>query len=570
MSVLARPTDREALAAWRQRLRQVRLPAASDEAVWKRLLEGAEDPTAVQPLLEQDLPLALAVLVEALRSPRFAADPGGLHHALRLLGGRALQGLLRRWANGRIDPARAEQRPLLQALADSRFACLIQLRWMRHGLVADAELRLWITALLGVARWKVALADPELVHRIEQRVAAGERRSQVERALLGFGMDELNALHLQDLGFPEMRAWAARLRLEPRHLARATRFAEDEARPRPLPPDLARTLRDPLRGCALAYGLALETRADWHAPRVVSLVRAAAVCLNRPALGVLEDLQRAALRASGEPLYTRGLVAPAARMILLPRPRRRERPAAAPAPPPRPAPTASPPGAAPPRAAPADRPTPPPAAAAPRAAPTSARSAAPAPAVRPGEDFLGRCRAHAFASLTELLEGMAGHLAGRALPRCLMALYRPQSQRLGILFTHGFADPCRLAQPGTRLPASSPLLQPPAAPIPEASLFVQPAQVAAARQRLPVLLAERVPDCGLVLASFASNDRPAGFWWADPGPEARASVDPRQLDAVREATAAFGAAFTRLLRARRDSLSGAAGGRAQSGPGASP
>lgn len=95
MPARTRASDHSALAAWRQKLLQVRLPAVSDADTWAELLAQSDTPEQILQSLERDLPLALAVMVEALRSPRFAAEPGGLKHAARLLGSGALGTLVR-------------------------------------------------------------------------------------------------------------------------------------------------------------------------------------------------------------------------------------------------------------------------------------------------------------------------------------------------------------------------------------------------------------------------------------------------------------------------------------------
>jgi hypothetical protein len=570
------------VAHWRQRLRGVSLPAVSDAAAWTALQDEVEDLDAAHELIARDLPLALALLVEAQRSPRIAANASGLQHVLRLLGSNGIRTRLRDWSHGWIEPRQPAQRLVLQALANSRLACLFLQRWMHHSLVADADARLWMTALLGVARWKLPLLDMRLALEIERRVSLGERRQRVERALLGCSMEVLGTLHLVDLGFADAGLLATRVALSPRLIASAARRARHNALPEALPSALARQLREPLVGCGLAYALALETQRDWYSARCQRLIHAAATCLNRPVSGVLDDLHRAALMASEEDLYTRGLLAPAARLIRLPQPRLQRRrveprqaaaaqasrssaqasaPAATtptPTPTPTPAsasasasasarrPVAAAPAAATPTSAPArslpNAPSPP------LAAPATAAAPAPAPKQSSEPGYLARCRERSFASLPAFLRASGGFLAEAGLGRCALFLRMKQPERLVGYYAEGFAEPGALRQISFA-PADGALLQR-LLRDPRGALWVQPTQVSAAISSLPPALRDWPPRGGFLLVTVQVNEAPMGFWWADRGTDA-APVDAPRFAAARQLASAFGSEFTRLIRAQR-------------------
>ena len=520
----AQPTAAvDPLAHWRGRLRGVELPALSDDAAWRALLECGEDLDAVRERVTPDLPLALSLLVEANRSPRMAANLSGLPHVLRMLGSNAIQARLRKWPAGRLDPAQPAQpaqRMALQALATSRLACLFHARWMRHVGTADAEYRFWATAVLGVVRWKLPLADMALAQQIERRVILGERRQTVERSLLGCTLDEITSQHLEDLGFVDVGALRARMCLSPRTLAKAAQYAREDKIPEPLPPDLARELREPLVSCGLAQALALETQADWHSARCQTLIRAAATCLQRSANSVREELYRAALEASNEPLFTRGLLAPAARLIRIPRPSRLQRSAAV-------LPLAR--GSAP--ASKANRPAP-----------------ARAPKADAGAQYLACCRRQGFVGLPEFLRASGRYLREAGFSRCALFVRMKRPERVNGYFAEGFADP--VAARRTHFPPTSGALLVRLLADPRGAYLIQPAQVVGVRSKLPEALAEWPPAGGFVLATVQVNETPIGFWWADNGSSAD-SVDPRHFAAMRQLASVFGAEFTRLIRAQR-------------------
>lgn len=525
------PTAPSPTVDWRQRLGQGTLPALSDAAAWQLMQTSLDDLDAVYDLVAADLPFALSLLTEAAGSPRIAANLSGLQHVLRMLGSNGLKSRLKRWTAGQLDPAQPAHSAALQALATSRLACLIHARWMRHGRVADAEYRLWVTALIGVARWKLPLVDLALAQQIERRVGAGEHRQQVERALLGGpDLDQLGIQHLQDLGFADAPQLAARMRLPARMLVDAAGRARDDGLTEALPPELARRLREPLVSCALAHALALETQANWHSPRCALLIRAAATCLNRPPSGVLSDLQRAALEASGEPLYIRGLLAPAARMIRLPQPRQALREQAAAVADPNPAVSAE--AAADQLATPG------------RPAASTAKTDSP-----PQADYLQRCRDGSHASLAELLAASTRFLSAAGLSRLALFLRMRQPERMSAYFTHGFTDNAAARQ--TRFaPDAGPLLQRLLAD-PRAAFWIQPRQLAGVRDKLPRELADWPAQGGFLLATIRNGEVPVGFLWADCGISGE-PVDAEQFATLRRMAAVFGAEFARLLKAQRD------------------
>ncbi len=515
-----------ALDDWRGRLREVVLPALGDEAAWQALLHNADDPELTATAVAGDPPLGLSLLVEGNRSPRIAANLSGLQHVLRMFGSQRVQQRLKAWGDGRLDPAQPAHRLCLQAMANSRLASLFLARFMSHGLVADAEYRLWVTSLLGVARWKLPLLDLPLAQEIERRIAQGERRQRVEQALLGCAVEDLNALHLQDLGFADAAALASRLRLSPRLIGNAARRARDNDVPDTLPAELARPLREPHVVCALAYALALEAQLDWHSPRLLHLVRATATCLNRPLTKVIQDMHRAALQASGERLYTRGLLAPAARLIRIGQPRHALR---------------ADPVVEAPRASKAQT--------APASAPAQVAAVArPAPQPAAGSDYLSRCRTGGFATLAEFLAATAGLLASRGMPRCALFLRMKQPERWANYVSYGFGDAAavrRISFAPTQLGLLARLLGDA-----HGALCIQPQQLMAARGKLPAALSGWPPAGGFALATVQVNEAPMGFWWADAGDSGQLMDNPKYA-AVRAMASVFGAEFTRLIKAQR-------------------
>ncbi|MCK7594072.1 hypothetical protein [Pseudomarimonas salicorniae] len=521
------------LSVWRKRLLGVSLPAVADAAAWKALRDDAADLDAVQPGIELDLPVALSLMVEACRSPRIAANLSGLQHVLRMLGSDALKLRMQRWQAGHLDPGKPDHLRALQAMATSRLACLFHARWMRHGRVADAEQRMWITALLGVARWKLPLVDTDLAREIERRVVAGERRQAVERSVLGFDLDALNVLHLEDLGFVDARSMAGRARLSPAQMAAAARRARADDIPEPLPPQLARVLREPLVSCSLAYALALETQVGWHSTRCRRLVGAAATCLNRAADGVLNDLHRAAIEASGETLYTRGLLAPAARLIRIPAGRTVSQPPAS--------------RAASPAATASSAPAPPAA----RRRTQQVRPASGQAVERSGPAaaaFPERCRAQGFSALPEFLRAAAAFLVDAGLPRFALFLRMRQPDRTAVYFTQGFSDASAVRS--TSLSSLDGTLLERLIADPRAAYLITPSQVDSVRGKLPEALSGWPPAGGFIIATIQASERPMGFWWADAG-EGAAQTDARQFLAVRQMASVFGAEFTRLVRLQR-------------------
>jgi hypothetical protein len=518
---------------WRQRLREASLPALADQATWQRLLADAEDPDATQQRIAFDLPVALSFLVEASRSPRIAGNLTGLQHALRMFGTQRVQQRLKQWTAGCLDPAQPAHRAALQALGSSRLACLFLSRWMRHSLVPEAEYRLWVTALLGVARWKLPLVDERLALAIEQRVAQGQRRQRVERALLGMTLDTLNVQHLQDLGFTDAPDLASRIQLTARHIGEAASCARDEALPATASTTLARRLRDPLVCSGLAYALALETQFDWHSPRCTLLIRAAATALNRPISGVLADLHRAAVEASDEAPYMRELLAPAARLIRLPRPRFAM-----------------------------DASSTPEAAALPRPPATTEQvPQAPAEPVRVpsvAASFLARCRSQGFDGVASFLRASVDTLAAVGLPRCALFLRMKHPERVANYLSQGLGDPAavrRISFPPNQPGLTSRLLSDP-----HGAYWIPPKQVLAVRAKLPQALSGWPPAGGFALATVQVNEAPMGFWWADAGDRSEA-LDARQYAALKALSHVFGAEFTRLIKLQRAGADSAAAAR---------
>lgn len=528
------------LGQWRERLRELRLPRlASDMDL--RLLGG--DQVAPRRLLEHALhepAFALEVLREANARRRAGEELRGLEHGLKLLGTARAQRLMRLREAEPFDPALPAHRLCLAAMASSRLAWLYLAYWLRQSLASDEDQRLSLLSLLGVVRAKLALAAPELASEIEQRVARGERRGRVEKALLGCSVEALTAAHLQDLGFADAGQWSRALALSPRLLARGAQAVRRHP-DAPLPEPLARALRQRLLGCSLAYALALETQVDWYSPRCAHLQQAAAAWLGRTPEDVLRGLQRQALFASNENVFTQGLRAPAVGLLWPPRP---------------------------PRSLPKRNAMPVDAAAAPteRADQAAARQASPTAPPRhdqgsssaasdPLDAYLQRCAQGGFADLRGLLSASLALFKMLGFTRSALFLRQPGGDRLALYFSQGLD--AALAPRGLPVDAAGAGLLPWLLAQPGTAFWLQPAQLRGISGKLPEALAAWPSAGGFALASVAVNARSVGFWWVDAGD---GELDAARFAAFRRAAGGFGPEFNRLLRKQREAAATAASG----------
>ncbi|PKO56156.1 MAG: hypothetical protein CVU28_03950, partial [Betaproteobacteria bacterium HGW-Betaproteobacteria-21] len=188
---------------WRKQLAAVSLPVLSPAAAREALLQPGACLQELTPLFNADLPLALDVLLLAAQHPRIRGEVQGLQHAFTVLGTGKVQALASTRFQHAFNPDQVAHRLCLQSLATSRFAAQLVESWEQRHAGSHVEHLWWITLLLGLARWKLPLAAPRIALEIERRCGAGERRTVVERAVLGCSIDQLNAAHLRDAGFPD-------------------------------------------------------------------------------------------------------------------------------------------------------------------------------------------------------------------------------------------------------------------------------------------------------------------------------------------------------------------------------
>lgn len=528
-SIPARPRQ---LAALMQQLQRASLPALATDTETALALAGNVELRRLQSLAEREPGLALQILRQVNARLRPGQDLRGLQQGVHLLGSAGVQRLLRSTRAVRLDLSVPGHRLCLQAMASSRLAWLYLAHWLRSSLASDEDARLSQLSLLGVARWKLPLVQPQLAAAIETRVQAGERRARVERALIGADLDTINLWHLQDLGFPEVEGLVGQLRLPPHTVAQAARCVRTTESVSELPADLKRALRERLLGCSLAYALALETQVDWYSTRTLSLLRTVSAWLGRPLAETLRGVQRQALFASGEAVFTQGLRAPAVGLLWPPLPARSLGREALPS--------------AVSSHADVD------ANESPRASfKTDASALRSAVADDPLAAFQQRCDA-GHPDLRSLMTDSVRLFATLGLPRSALFLRQAGSERLACYFSHGFAagEAGRdvSVEIGDRNLVKLLLAQPGVA------FRIAPAQLAGLGNKLPPELSAWPPPSGLLLAAVPFKDRVVGFWWADAGAQGQ-ETDSESFSRFRRAATAFGPAFTRLLNARSKNTS---------------
>ena len=498
-----RDASRRTQAWWLERLAAVRLPWLSPPPALQRMLGVNISVRDLLELIEADLPLAVEVIVIAGRALRPSGKPlQGLQHAVSLLGIERVQALIRARRDTPLDCTQPAHHAALQAMATTRLACLFTNHWTASHAGTDPEPLIWNTALLDLVRWKLPLAAPREAAEIERQVAAGQRRTTVERELLGTTLDALTPAHLNALGLPQ-----AAHPLPPRALAEAARYAWTGPVTPEVPTACLQALQQPGAVCGIAQGLALSVQDSWYSGRTRTWIAVAAVYMNQPQDRLRADLLQLALHASRELSFTRSLVAPAARLLW---------------PPPRPR-----------QALPARRDRIDPGA---HARPTPPRPMNP---VKDAGEVPPRDLRALFSSAIQTLTQTLG------LRRCALFLKASEGPHLGCVFAHGFEGTAVvrgltvLVEDG-HLPHR--LLQHAGG-----FLWVRDTQVSAARQLLPAVLAPLAPDSGLALGVVDMDGQPKGLWWADTG-GADHPLDEATCAALKQFTRSFGADFTRLAR----------------------
>lgn len=574
-------TEQEtALALWRQRLGAVTLPLLSSADAVEQLLSAAVSLQQIARLLADDPSLALEIVIAAARLPGARDDVQGMQHALNLLGVKRIQAVVRARTTRLLNGESVAHRDSLQAIATSRFAASLVSRWEEPRVPGSSELLSCVTLLLGLARWKLPLAAPQLSRQLEQRVARGERRSRVEHELLGCSMDSLNQAVLIDAGFPPDSLLLRAIDPDSRVLAQASRHAWTDTMAPELPPTIARWLRQRTSPCLIAHLLAWAAHDGWYEPRTQTLLRVVSARNNTPLARVISTTHRTAAHVSRRLERHAGLIfTPAEQLFWPPRPPRSLHPRLAatavapaaarltPADATTPsqgrvtAPTTTPPitPTATPTKTPAPTPTSTPTLTATATAKTDApaapgkRVAAPPAAAdanlradpRRLHAFIHKCRENEFSDLRQLmLEATTALDKGMGLQRSLVFLRPGNSEQVRCFVKHGFGD--EQSSASLAVPANSDnlfmrLLQQ------GGTLRVDAATAEAATRQLPEMLRPLVSPSGFALTCIKMNDRPLGLIWADSG-HPRIEVDAAQYDVLRVVTGHFNDVFARLAR----------------------
>ncbi|MBC9071468.1 hypothetical protein IAI53_05785 [Thauera sp. CAU 1555] len=500
------------LAFWRDLLAQVQLPVLGDEAGRAALLQPALSLQQLGRLLLAEPPLALDTILMAARLPRLQGEVQGLQHALSVLGIDRVQQLARTRMNRLFSDERPAHRGALQAMSTSRLAAALVEHWDRANPGGSGEYLQWVAMILGLARWKLPLAAPEVHLQIERRARAGEHRACVERELLGCDTNALNGALLAAAGLSTDPLLTEAMTPDPRLLAEAAHHAWTGSIAPALPTDLSRRLRSRTMLAVLAHLLAWSACDGWYSRRTLALMRAASALLHQPLDRVIADAHQVAVRASRAPVLGGRVFTPAQQLFWPPAVR--HTPAALRV-------------AAARRAGPSHEPAAPARAAAARPpdvdlfsdlTPAAPARRAEAPAADPAivDAFVRDCRAGAHRDLRSFMAALVRTLEqGIGLRRCLLMLKASNADRLVCCFAHGF-DP---APPARSLAGSSAddnllarLYQRPGS-----ALHVAAARVPVARRQLPPALAPLAPTGGFLVGSLQAAERPLGVMWADRG-----------------------------------------------------
>jgi hypothetical protein len=533
------------LSHWRKRLAQVALPVLSTPQALREALLPEASVDEVLGLIAPDLPLGLAVILEASRSMKKGrGEVRSLHHAIGMLGLDRVQGLLRSRLNLRLDAAKPGHLAMAEAVASSRLAGLLAYYQARATRRDDADFRMWVAQLMGLAAWKLPLADPRLAHALAVRTQAGERKVRVERELLGCTLAELNRALLMDIGLTEDSDLMMHAEIEPRMLARAAKCAWTGVNAPEVPMSVGRWLFLPDVGLGLVHMLAQEAMKDWFAKRTDTLLRACSALQHQRLDDMVLFTRQVAWHASHEPSLNGHVVPPLARLFWGPvpkRPRKLQAPAAAPA---RPARSVAPQGNT---QLPVAQPKP---AAVPASVPAAAFSLQ---AASPARDqvlrFVADCEAHTFHDMATFTKAFIDALAqGLQLKRCALFLKTAQSPRLGCFLAAGFDDAVGARKVAIETDDDNLLAR--LFTHPSGYLWVDARKLASAKHQIPVTMRNQVLDGGLILATVHVLNRAVGLLWVDAGAHGAAIVEA-QYQGVKMLNRHFGEEFTRLMHLQR-------------------
>lgn len=516
---------------WQKRLADARLPLLSPQADVVRMLGKRLSVHELLERIEKDLPLAVDVMVAASNTLRSSGKPLlGLQHAVNLLGMDRVQALVRARQAHTLDRSKPEHVMALQAIATSRFAGIILMDWTARHPGTHAEHLYWVTALMGLARWKLPLVAPQLALSIEQRVAAGEPRGAVEQALLGCAVEAVNTAHLLDLGLPDVADLRQRMAMDPKLLATAARMAWTDRAPPDVTPEVGRWLHQPTSASPLAYALALSAQDSWYSKRTQTLMAVTSVHLSQHREQTRRDTRRLALVASQESMFYPSVTAPATRLLWSP-----------PAPRKFSAVTISQ------AAKQANKPQPAAAAVARAAVPAANQVANTASRL---QDYERQSNQSQHTNLKTFMTATLNTLEqGLGLHRCALFLKPAGADELSCFMAHGFGK--ALVSRQLTLPAGGEHLLARLMGHPEGALCITGKQIEAARKQLPKALALLALPSGLMLGTVHIKQRPMGIWWADTGRQDE-PVDATSYAGFQRVTHIFGREFTRLVQRQRE------------------
>ncbi|TSE33442.1 hypothetical protein [Tepidimonas charontis] len=525
-STLATAPPSAAVSSWTRRLLAVAPPPLSPPDVI-RILYDEELPTPrLLAILQRDLPLGLAVLLEAQQRLR-QGQVESLAHAVGVLGLRGLWRVVERLAAHPFDPRQPAHRLYAEAVATSRLAAHLAAQLAPAGTPETRQRLMWEMQVQTMAEWRLPLAAPDVAQRMAARIAAGERPTHVERDLLGCPLHALNAALAQHFGFVEPDDPRATVWLQARRLAQAARHAWIDAHPPPLPDDVGRWLYRPSTLRSLLHWLAQEAMRSWYSPRTRLLCDALSAHRHWRVGDVVAATRRAALAASHE-MLTRGVVvAPAARLFWAPwvRPRR--------------GPGADATAAAAPASAGVHT-----------GGPAAARHPTPGSTARPLiERFAADCQRGRHPDVGAFFRAFQHALdEGLGLRRCALFLKTTQAAQLVCYMAHGFGGSIVPRQTTVALQGEHVLARLFAQP--GAFLLAEPARVAHLRTRLPASLQRALLPSGAMWGTVQVRQRAVGVLWADTG-SADAPVDTTQYAGFKRLMHHFGPGLTRLMQLRR-------------------
>lgn len=510
------PTSAEApqgLTVWRERLGAVDLPLLSPPPILRELLSSTVSMAALLDVLQQDLPLGLAVLQAGQKQLR-RGQIASLSHAASAQGLERMQALIRRLASRPLDPGQPGHREYAEAMATSRLAAQLAAHFAPNDTPDQRQRKMWEIQVQMMAEWRLPLAAPALAQEMAQRIAGGERPARVERALLGCQLRELNAAMALDTGLLEPDDPRTTQPLNLRCLGRAARLAWTDAGPPPLPPELERWRHQPATLPTLLHLLAQEAMRSWHSPRTRLLQNALSAHRQWPLGDVVAATRHAAVAASRD-LLTRGvLVPPAARLLWLPerRPKRRI------GPPPRSIERGS-------------------------------------PARQLIDHFVDDCAHGRHASLGAFFQAFQRTLSeGLGLQRFALFLKTSQAEQLVCFMARGFGPTVVPRQYVVSLADDNLLAK--VFGQPHGFLWGQGERLPGLRQRLPAgLRAELLPG-GAIWGAVQVHERSVGVLWADAGPAAQ--LDNTQYIGFKLVCRHFGDALTRLMKQQQAQQRGAA------------